>query len=262
MGFQQIQMVTEEGVGVLTLNDPDRLNALNQDMLAEIHHVLGEVRTKDEVKVLVITGAGRAFSAGGDIRRMAQRFDEPPPQARERIRNFHAAILSIRDLEKPVIASVNGPAVGAGCSLALACDIRMASEKARFGLTHVRLGLSPDGGGMYFLPRLVGAARALELLLTGDLIDATRAEAVGLVNRVVPHGELQEATMSLARRMAKGPSLAMGIIKSTMYRALGMDLGEELELEALSVLVCLKSEDHKEGVSAFMEERAPSFKGH
>lgn len=261
MGLEQVQMIVDEGVGVLTLNDPERLNALNQGMLGEIHKVVQEVRTGDGVKVLVITGAGRAFSAGGDIRRMEERFEESPPDARERIRNFHAAVLSLRNLEKPVIASVNGAAVGAGCSLALACDLRIASERARFGLTHVKLGLTPDGGGMYFLPRLVGPSRALELLLTGEIVDARLAEAMGLVNRVVSHDELHEATMALAQRLAKGPSLAMGMIKSTMYRGLGMDLAEELEVEALSVAVCLKSEDHREGVKAFIEGREPSFKG-
>jgi enoyl-CoA hydratase/carnithine racemase len=261
MAYQNIRFKVVGDVGILTLHDPERLNALNQDMLNEIHQVLGEIRSQSPIRALVLTGAGRAFSAGGDIRLMERRFEESPPAARNRIRNFHSVILSFRNLDIPVIGSINGAAIGAGCSLALACDLRIASVKAKFGIPHAKLGIPPDGGGTHLLTRLVGTARALELLLSGDTIDAERAKEIGLVNRLVAQEELEKASTEWATQLSKGPPYAMQIIKSTVYKCFEMSLATELDVEALAVPVCLSSEDHREGVKAFLEKRSPHFTG-
>lgn len=261
MEYRNILFSVSGKVGIVTLNDPEHYNALNQDMLAEIAHAVEEVRRDSNIRVLVVTGSGKAFSSGGDIRRMEKRFDEPPLMARNRIRNFQSLILSLRNLQEPVVASLNGPAVGAGCSLALACDLRIASQKAKLGLPYVKLGLTTDGGGAHLLTRLVGTARALELLLSGEIIDAKRAEQIGLVNRVVSDEGLSEASMEWAQRLSEGPPYAMGITKSIVYKSFEIDLGTELELEAFAVPVCLQSEDHREGVKAFIDKRDPEFSG-
>jgi 2-(1,2-epoxy-1,2-dihydrophenyl)acetyl-CoA isomerase len=261
MQYNNILFDVSQKVGTLTLNDPDRFNALNQDMLAEVAHVVESIRRNTDIRVLVVTGSGKAFSAGGDIRRMEKRFDEPPPMARNRIRNFQSLILSLRELQQPVIASINGPAVGAGCSLALACDLRIASQNAKFGLPYAKLGITTDGGGAHLLTRLVGTARALELLFSGEIIDADRAERIGLVNRVVPHQGLSQASGEWAHRLSGGPPYAMGVTKSIVYKSFDIDLGTELDLEAYAVPVCLQSEDHREGVKAFIDKREPKFYG-
>jgi enoyl-CoA hydratase/carnithine racemase len=261
VSYQYILFDVKDGVGTLTLNFQKGLNALMPDLLAEVAFVLETVRKDKSILVLVITGSGKCFSAGGNIQRMKMKLneEEPPPAARDRIKKFQDIVLSMRNLEQPIIGSINGPAVGAGCSLALACDLRIASEKAKFGLPHVKLGITTDGGAMYFLPYLVGTARALELLLSGDLIKAEEAERIGLVNRVVPHEELQMATTKWATQISKVAPYAMRIIKNTVYKSLEMDLATELELEAFALPVCLKTDDHKEGVTAFIEKRKPKF---
>jgi len=261
MEYKNILSSLVDKVAIITLHDPERLNSLNQDMLAEIGDVIESIRMGDDVRALVLTGSGRAFSAGGDVRRMQNRFDEPPAAARNRIRPFHSLIMSLRNLDRPVIGSINGPAIGAGCSLALACDLRIASEKAKFAIPHVKLALNPDGGGMHMLTRLIGTARALELLLSGDIINADRAKEIGIVNRVVPHEELEKASLEWATRLSAGPPYAMQIIKSTVYKCFDIDLETELDMEAMAVPICLSTKDHREGVKAFLEKRNPTFKG-
>ena len=214
-----------------------------------------------DVRVVVLTGAGKAFCAGGDMKRMETGTGLTPPEQRDEIRTNHRIVKTIHEMEKPVIASVNGVAVGAGCDLVLACDMRIASEKARFGEVFANVGLVPDAGGTYFLPRLIGSAKAMELILTGRIIDAREADRIGLVNRVVPHDDLKKETMAFAEKLAQGPPLAMGMAKTAIYRGMQMDLASELEYEAYAQSILMETEDYQEGVKAFSEKRLPNYKG-
>ena len=263
MAYEDIIFRKEDRVATIILNRPDSLNAIGGRMRENILDAKQDVKMDKNIRVLVVTGAGRAFCAGGNLKEMERLSIEVSlVERREFVRNVaHRIIQNIRGLEKPVIASVNGPAIGAGLNIALACDLRIASEKARFGEGFINVGLVSDYGGLYFLPRLVGPAKALELYFTGDVIDATEAERSGIVNRVVPHEEIERATYELANRIAKKSPLALGMIKEILYKGLNMDLITELDLEANANSICLKTEDHREGVRAFLEKREPLFKG-
>ena len=260
MNYETIILQKEEGIATITLNRPDKLNSLTPKMLDELQAVTEELAQDDNVKVVVITGAGRAFCAGADLDHPI--FDATnPADVKEMMQKFHQIPLNTRNMTKPVIASVNGAAVGAGCNYALACDIIVASEKARFGQVFVGIGLHSDCGGTYFLPRLVGVAKACELLFTGKIIDAKEAERIGLVNQVVAEDQLEAATKELALSLAKGPSLAINMIKTSIYQGLEMDLASALEREAAVQSICILTEDCKEGIRAFKEKRKPMFKG-
>ncbi|MDY7032253.1 MAG: enoyl-CoA hydratase [Thermodesulfobacteriota bacterium] len=263
MSYQDILFKKEERVATIILNRPDSLNALGGTMREDIIDAVQNVKSDNNVGVLVITGAGRAFCAGGNIKEMERMSLEVPLlERREFVRTVsHRMIDEIRNLEKPVIASINGHAIGAGCNIALACDLRIASEKAKLGVSFINMGLVSDYGGLYFLPRLVGIAKALELYFTGDVIDAKEAEKIGMVNKAVPPEDLEKATYELAGRIAKKAPIALGMIKEIMYKGLNMDLATELDLEATGQSICLKTEDHREGVRAFMEKRDAVFKG-
>ncbi|MHB1126645.1 MAG: enoyl-CoA hydratase/isomerase family protein [Bacillota bacterium] len=274
MGNQDLLFEKADGVATITLNRPERRNAFSQDMIRMWVDALEEARDDNEIKVVVLTGAGDAFCSGGDVKAMAEgrgffEGDQPGssgvPIALERKNNLwrliHRVPLTLQDLDKPVIASVNGAATGAGCDMALMCDLRIASEKARFGETYVNVGLVPGDGGAYFLPRLIGLPRALELLWTGRMIDAWEAEKIGLVNRVVPVDQLKEATMELAGKIARGPSIAIRMIKRAVYQGLTSDLRTSLDMISSHMAIVLESEDHQEGVRSFVEKRPPQFKG-
>ena len=253
----------EGRVATIMLNRPDSLNAVGGTMREDIINTIQDVKGDKNIGVLVMTGAGRAFCAGGNIKEMEKLSVEISlAERREFIRTVsHRIITEIRGLGKPVIALINGHAIGAGCNIALACDMRIASEKAKFGVGFLNMGLASDYGGLYFLPRLVGTAKALELYFTGDMIDATEAERIGMVNKIVPLEELERYTYELASRIAEKAPIAMGMIKEIMYKGLNMDLVAELDLEASAQSICLKTEDHREGVRAFLEKRKPVFKG-
>jgi 2-(1,2-epoxy-1,2-dihydrophenyl)acetyl-CoA isomerase len=260
MEFQDILLKKEDGVAIVTLNRPETLNALSLSMREGLATVFEGFRSDDTVRAVVLTGAGRAFCAGGDVKGMADA--RSSVDMRDFIRgSVHRAVKAMATLEKPVIAMVNGVAVGAGCSIVMACDLIIASEAAKFGQAFIRVGLSPDWGGAYFLPRLVGPAKAKELLFTGKLIDAREAERIGLVNQVVPPEELEPTVISLARQLAQGPTKAIGIAKMLVTRGLELDLGSLLDYEAYAAAVCVQTEDHHEGVRAFIEKRPPVFKG-
>ena len=260
MEFQDILLTKDDCVAIVTLNRPEALNALTLTMREEIGTVFESFRTDDSVRAVVLTGAGRAFCAGGDVKGMAD--VKPPVDTRDFIRGVsHRALKAIATLEKPVIAKVNGVATGAGCNMALACDIVIASETAKLGQAFVRIGLGPDWGGAYFLSRLIGPAKAKELLFTGKLIDAREAERIGLVNQVVPPDELEPTVLSLARQLAQGPTRAIGIAKMLVTKGLELDLGSLLDYEAYAASVCMQTDDHQEGVRAFIEKRAPEFRG-
>lgn len=261
MEYKNIIYQVENRVACLTFNRPDVLNAVNAEMMAEIQHALEDARYDEGVGAVTVTGAGRAFSAGGDVKTMPERLKMNPVDRRANIRKSSRMITAFQQIEKPVIAAVNGAAVGAGCSIAMACDIRLASEKAKFGLVFVKRGLHPDMGGSYFLPRIVGTGRACEMIFTGKIIDAQEADRIGLVNRVVPPEKLMDEARTLAEEIANGPAVAIGISKVAIYKGLESDLEAALDYEAFAQSICSQTEDAKEGVQSFLEGREPVFKG-
>jgi 2-(1,2-epoxy-1,2-dihydrophenyl)acetyl-CoA isomerase len=263
MSYETIQFEMQASVAVITLNRPEALNALTAAMGNEFLSALNEAREQG-ARVIILTGAGRAFSAGGDLREMRQFaekegrieafFDEP-------LRLLNDCILKLRRTPLPIIAAVNGAASGGGCSLALACDLVLAGESARFNQAFVKVGLTPDCGGTYILPRLVGWKRATELLMTGDVVEARRAAEIGMINAVVPDEELMTAAYRLAGRLANAPTAAIGRIKELLEQSATNDLSSQLDLERKMQLKSGQTEDFKEGVAAFIEKRPPKFKG-
>lgn len=273
MENKDLLYVKKEGVATITLNRPEKLNAFSPPMIRDLVLALKEAQEDHEVKAILLTGAGKAFCAGGDVEAMSEgvgffRPDVNLPAVKPHslhIKNtlwklIQQVPLALENIDKPVIASVNGDAVGAGCDLALMCDIRITSDQARFSEGYVRLGLVPGDGGAYFLPRIVGVAKALEMLWTGDFIDAGEALRIGLVNKVVPAGELSEAAFKFARRLAQGPALAMSLTKRAVYQGLKTDLKTSLDLISSHMGIVVETGDHREGVRALLEKRKPDFK--
>jgi 2-(1,2-epoxy-1,2-dihydrophenyl)acetyl-CoA isomerase len=250
-------------VGVITLNRPDSLNALNTQVGREFQSAVSEIRERGG-RAIILTGAGRAFCAGGDLREMqkiAERegkveafFDEP-------LRELNDCILLIRKTPLPFIAAVNGAASGGGCNLALACDLVIAGEGAKFNQAFVKIGLVPDCGGTFILPRLVGWKLATEMLMTGDVIVAKRALEIGMINAVVPDDELMTEAMAMADRLAHAPTAAIAQIKELLDASATNDYGGQLELERKTQIQVGKTKDFREGVAAFLEKRPPKFMG-
>jgi 2-(1,2-epoxy-1,2-dihydrophenyl)acetyl-CoA isomerase len=267
MPYDTLLYEVDQGVATITLNRPAVLNAISPQMIEELQAALRTVGDDAGVRAVVLTGAGRGFCSGADLKaRQRPQPREAPPDAHkagaERLRwTYNPLILAIRTIEKPFIAAVNGVAAGAGCNLALACDIVLASEEARFGNVFARIGLIPDCGGHFFLPRLVGFHKAAELMFTGDIIDAREAERLGLINRVVPSAALAEHTRELAERLARGPTRAIGLCKRTLNVGISADLEAVLEAEAQGQGLASQTEDHWEGVQAFLEKRPARFLG-
>jgi 2-(1,2-epoxy-1,2-dihydrophenyl)acetyl-CoA isomerase len=245
----------EEGVTTLTINRPDRLNAFNWEMERELFEAINQIEKDEDTRVLVITGAGRAFSTGADIEDQLKVNVERGGLTGEEMYDS-----PLRDMV-PTIASINGLAVGAGMTLALQCDIRIASEEAKMQFPFVQVGAIPEFGSTYTLPRLVGIDRACELVLTGRMIEAKEAKDIGLVTEVVPASELKEATYKLARKIAQNPPLAAKEAKKGLYRGIQVSREESIEFEKSTLIALLNTEDHKEAISAFMEKRKPRFKG-
>jgi 2-(1,2-epoxy-1,2-dihydrophenyl)acetyl-CoA isomerase len=251
-----------ERVATITLNRPERMNAIGGTLRADLIDALERARHDPEAVVVVLTGAGRAFCAGGDVKEQAGRVSSSPVEHQRRLREgAHVIIHALHRFPKPVICVVNGDAVGAGCSIALACDLRIAAASARFGLVFVRRGLVADWGSSYTLPRLVGMAKAMELCLTGRLVDAAEAERIGMVNRTVPDERLKEEAMQLAGSIAAGPPLALAMTKEVLLRGVDATLEEALESETYSQAIAYGTDDHREGVQAFLEKRRPVFRG-
>jgi 2-(1,2-epoxy-1,2-dihydrophenyl)acetyl-CoA isomerase len=253
-----------DSIVTLTLNRPETLNAMNEAMMGEIERVLIQLEADTAVRAVVLTGAGRAFSSGGDQKRdgttvPASFFDGDPGGAL--IERLNRCVLRMQRLPKPIIGSINGAAAGAGMNIALATDLRIASDTARFGEVFARIGLVPDGGGTYFLPRLVGTAKAMELILLADIIDAQEALRIGLVNRVVPAEQLEQETLKLAERLAQGPTVAYGLAKTGLYQGLDMSLEDVLNMEARNQAIAARTLDRAEGAAAFREKRPPRFTG-
>jgi 2-(1,2-epoxy-1,2-dihydrophenyl)acetyl-CoA isomerase len=255
----------ENRVAVLTLNRPERLNALTRDMMQALLARLSACAVDDAIGCVVVTGAGGSFCAGGDVRAQARVAAEGTADTPERrtdlLRVSMEASRLLHEMPKPTIALLNGVAAGAGMSLALACDLRIAGRSARMTTAFAKVGLSGDYGGTWFLTQLVGMARARELYFLSDVLDAARIEALGLANRVVADEELAAETMALAERLANGPSVALRYMKRNLNVALSGDLAAGLDSEAYGMLRCRASEDHKEAAQAFVEKRAPVFRG-
>ena len=260
---------TQEHIARITLNRPDRLNAINQQMGSELVEAIESIAQDDEVRVLVLTGAGRAFCSGADTGGMVggqvQGQHAAERGAEELRRGFRTAqrmILGLHRMEKPTIAMVNGVAVGAGLDLACACDIRLGSPNARFMSAYVRIGLFPGYGGAWLYPRVLGSvAKAAELLFTGDFMEAEEALQHGLLNRLVDAEELDGATMEMARKIAQGPPIAIRLAKLMLYKGLEFDLETSLQMAAAAETITLTSQDHQEGVDAFREKRKARFAG-
>lgn len=252
----------EDGIATLTLNRPERLNALSPEMTGGLTEALQRFATDRAVGCIVIAGAGRGWCAGGDVKTMEARGrDQTIEDRAEGLRRSHQLPMLMRTSPKVIIGMINGPVAGAGLGLALACDLRVAGKSARFGTAFARIGYSGDYGGTWTLTRLVGTAKARELYLLADVIDADKAAELGVVNKVVADDELKAETMALARRIADGPRVALGYIKRNLFAAETEDFQTVLDLEAAHQARCAFTEDHKEAVAAFVEKRRPVFKG-
>ena len=255
MAYQNIIVEKEEDIAVITFNRPDAMNALNNQTRAEFREAVAAVAADDEIKVLILTGSGKAFVAGSDIKE----FNQTTPYVAHNINRLGEMV---EKLEKPVIAAVNGFCLGGGNEIAMGCDIIIASDKAKFGQTEVNIGIIPGGGGTQRLPRLIGACRAKELIFTGDIIGAEEAYRLGLVNRVVPADQLMPAARELAKKIATKSAAALKLAKTAINRGMQTNLESGLKYEYELYSLALSLEDKVEGVNAFLEKRAPKFVGH
>jgi 2-(1,2-epoxy-1,2-dihydrophenyl)acetyl-CoA isomerase len=264
MSYETVDLMIEDSVAHITLNRPERLNAWNRQLGDELRSAILEDAADPSVRAVLITGAGRGFSSGADLKDTLERAssDEEAPDVGDMLRNrYHPIIEGIRELPKPVVAAVNGPAVGIGCSLALACDLIWAAESAIFGLAFVNIGLVPDSGSTFLVPAAVGKARALEMALLGDPVPAEQAYEWGLINRVVPDGKLVDETRTLVARLATGPTRSYANSKRALNNSVLKIMHEQLELEADIQSEMAQTGDFIEGVRAFVEKRDPVFTG-
>jgi enoyl-CoA hydratase len=258
MSYEHLQFEVKDRVAVVTVNRPDKLNALSDAVVEELDHAVDEIATREDIGGVIVTGAGKAFVAGADIGELAK---QGPFDGKDRSLRGQEVLRRLETCGKPVVAAVNGFALGGGCELAMACHLRIASEKAKFGQPEVKLGICPGYGGTQRLPRLVGKGRALDLILSGRMVGAEEAFQIGLVNRVVaPDDLLNEAEKTLREIMAMGP-LAVQLSIEAVDRGLDQSLDEGLLLEANHFGLLAATQDMKEGMSAFLEKREPKFRG-
>lgn len=263
MSYNKILFTTDSGVATLTLNRPDKSNAFDDEMTRELLDALKQIERDETIRAIVLTGAGKNFCAGQDLAAFLARQNSPEGlSVREHLLNgYNKIVMKIRTLEKPIIAAVNGAAAGAGLGICCACDIRYASENAKFRMAFIGIGLGPDSGTSFLLPRLVGYGRALEMAITNELVDAREAYAWGLATKIFSPDELMEATLSLAKQLANAPTRGIGLSKRAFNRALVADLENALDYEAYIQNIAVATQDHHEGVNAFLEKRAPTYTG-
>lgn len=259
MSYKTLLFELKDRVATVTLNRPDKLNALNDEMRADYSRLFQELQNNDEIGVIIFTGAGRAFSAGGDISYFER--DWNTRRFREENHKLTQFFDELELIEKPVLAAINGPCTGAGLQITLSCDIRIASDRAEFGFRENNIGLIPGAGGCSRLVKLIGYGKSKELIFTGEMISATEAERIGLVNRVVPHDELMTHTRALAEHLLSRAPEALGLAKRLLWHSVNSDFSTGRMLEALAQSVLIKSHDHKEGIKAFREKRKPKFTG-
>jgi len=260
MDYKALTFELSDRIATVTLNRPERLNAINEDMREDFNRLFSELQTNDQIGVVIITGAGRAFSAGGDI----EYFERDWNTAKFRLENHRLTQFfdELEQIEKPVIAAINGPCTGAGLQITLSCDIRIASDQAKFGFRENNIGLIPGAGGCSRLVKLIGYGKAKELIFMGDMISAEEAERIGLVNRVVlPHDNLLPYARSMAEHLLSRAPEALGLAKRILWHSVNSDFSTGRMMEALAQSVLLKTKDHKEGISAFRDKRKPEFRG-
>ncbi|HEY6394153.1 MAG TPA: enoyl-CoA hydratase-related protein [Candidatus Binataceae bacterium] len=267
MAYSEILYDKRDRIATITINRPHAMNAGTIKTWNEIGDAFRDAERDDDVRVAVITGAGRAFCAGDDVKEifLNPEFRDARPSKRTEVEEWRThqpvALDFLINYPKPTIASVNGPAVGYGCDIALMCDMRICSDQARFGEVFIRRGLIPEAGGLLVLPRLVGLARAYELILSGDIIDAAEAERIGMVNRVVPHAQLGEATAAFAKKIASQAPLAQRLAKEALRVGLNLNLQQFFDYQRHGQRLMLTSKDHLEGAQSFVEKRPADFKG-
>jgi len=264
MSYEHIRLRRDAGIVTLTLTRPESRNAMTPAMGEEMIRAVDEIRNDATARVLVVTGEGKAFSSGGDLSMLARDAglsDEAGPTMAGSPRDFYNRFLAIRQLPMPTIAAINGHAIGAGLCFALACDLRIAVADAKMGMTFSKLGLHPGMGATFFLPRLIGTARACELFFTGRIIDANEAERLGILNRVVSREEFSAAVDALSREIASAAPLAVRMVKKAIYRGTEHSLDDMLDYESLQQSITFTTDDAREGIKAVMEKRSPSFTG-
>ena len=260
MAYNSIVLTKEDGVAVIQMNNPKAMNALEDELSAELLSAYQDVAADPEIGAVILTGAEKAFCAGGDLKKLSQGF--PSAEAGyDYMKSFRAMVTTFMNMPKPTIAAVNGYAVGAGFCIAMQADLILASDKAKFGMAFANVGLIPDLAGMYTLPRLVGLQRAKELVFTGRNIGAEEAKDMGIVNQVVPHDSLMDEAKKLAKRLADGPRVALRMAKNVMNDSINMTLEQLLDLEPHAQAICFQSQDHKIGVDAFFKKEKPVFVG-
>ncbi|HBL24527.1 MAG TPA: enoyl-CoA hydratase [Deltaproteobacteria bacterium] len=261
MGTPHMLYSRQENIALLTINRPDARNAFSPEMIGLWRDYLKEARDDGAVNAIVVTGTGDTFCSGGDIRDMAEGKLRSWDMKRFLWEGVHRIILTLEDIDKPVIAAINGAAMGAGMDMAIMCDIRVSSDMAKLGESYIQMGLVPGDGGAWFLPRLVGVSKALELFLTADVLDAGEALSLGIVNRVVPHENLMEETMKLASRIAQKPPLAVKMMKRAVYQGTTSTLRSHLDYISSQLSLLSETHDHAEAARAFLEKRKPVFTG-
>ncbi len=258
MDFETIKFENQGGVSLITLNRPEVLNALNDQMEEDLTQALRVIQQDSQIRALVMTGAGRGFCAGGDIKKMGK---YSALETKEKLQKIHRFLFALLNLEKPVIVGINGVAAGAGFMLALCGDLLIASKEAQFTAAFLKMGIVPDYGGFYLLPRAVGLMRAKEIFFTGRVISALEAKEMGFVNHVVAPEDVLRTAMEKAAEFAQGPSVAIGIMKRILNRSLDWDFPTVCDQEALAQSICCQTDDHREGISAFLGKKSPQFKG-
>ncbi|GAC1373549.1 MAG: enoyl-CoA hydratase-related protein [Ktedonobacteraceae bacterium] len=260
--YQHVLVQQDGAVVTLTMNRPEKLNAFNDPMLHELTEAAEEAAHDEAIRCVVLTGAGRAFGAGQDLSAFTERSaSQKPVKVSEHLQKYHRLIHVLRNMPKPVIAALHGVATGISFNIALSCDLRIAADNVRISEAFARIGLVPDGGGAFFLPRLIGLGKALELALLAEEINGAEAERLGLVNKCVPLAEFEATTHALAQRLAQGPTKAYKLIKELMYTSLQSDLHASLKLEGELQDIAIASNDHQENVKAFLQKRAPKYSG-